>query len=195
MFSRIYSPWIVEWSDGALQTNIQSSPVTHTISPSGSTLLTVVEVSDTFATGTSIGSVDVIVNPFSVTTSPVSSIALGWDPEVLEAIESYGIGTISIQWSILSGPNVGYLFGPGENPVTLDGSPHPVSEETIDYQVEVSDSSTRTTFLETVRILVALNPYYFDVNQDQRNNLLDLWALCPEWLHAYPNLDDPNGDG
>jgi len=117
------------------------------------------------------------------------------DPDVLQSNQECGTGTVSTQWSITSGPNSGYLFGPDENPVTLDGNPHPVPEENTSYLVELTDSSSRATIDKTVHILVAMNPEYFDIVVDNCNNLMDLWFLCPEWLKTYPQLDDPDGDG
>ena len=188
-----YPPWQVHWSDGTVQTDITSSPFHYTVSPQQTTIYSVTHVADAFAQGNTEGQAVIDIASFMATTV-MSGAARGWDPEVLTALESCGTPPINIHWSIISGPDSGYSFGFNENPVTLD-FPHPIPDETTGYQASITDSQMRTTLLETRYLLVASDPMYFDTVPDQCNNLLDLWALCPQWREPHPDLDDPNGDG
>jgi hypothetical protein len=189
-----FAPWRLEWSDGEIQEGVTVSPATRTLVVDTSETLSVEAVSDAYASGHSSGSARITVRPFAAGTIPAFSLAQGWDPEVLEAVYECGVDPVTVQWSIQSGPDAGYVFPLDENPVTLE-APHPVPLESTDYQVDVYDSSAEAVRSHRVRLLVAEDSWYFDVNDDQCNNLHDLWELCPEWLEVYPQYADPDGDG
>ncbi len=109
-------------------------------------------------------------------------------PQVFEAFALCDIPPTEFEWTI---PATGYSFFIDVNPIRLD----PIPLETTDYQIRVTDQSVRSTVYHTVRLLVAVDQLYFDLNQDGCNNVADIWALCDDWRMEMPGLDDPNGDG
>lgn len=193
-----YGPWEVHWMDGGapgpVQSDVVTSPATRSVSPDGTTDYTVSAVHDTYTAGTSSGHAQVVVNPFALSTSPDRVIPQGWDPEVLDAVLECELEPVTVQWEIISGPDAGHFFPANQDPIVLQ-APNPVPLETTDYQVTAQDTDTRTTLTETVRVLVAVDPVYFDYVDDDCNNLEDLHALLEFWREGFPGLDDPDGNG
>ena len=56
------APWIVSWSDGAIQTGVATSPATRLVSPSSTTTYSVTSLSDANCVGSAGGSAMVTVN-------------------------------------------------------------------------------------------------------------------------------------
>lgn len=107
---------------------------------------------------------------------------------VFEAFATCDMPPTEFEWTI---PATGYSFGTNQNPITIWSTPN----RDTDYQVRVTDSSARATVTQTVRLLVAVDFKYFDLNGDGCNNVADIWALCDDWRSEMPVLNDPNGNG
>jgi len=69
------APWIVSWSDGAIQTGVATSPATRLVSPSSTTTYSVTSVSDANCAGSAGGSAMVTVNPVPATPTINASSA------------------------------------------------------------------------------------------------------------------------
>lgn len=181
-------PWLVTWSDGTQYTNLTETPLFHQVSPETDTTYTVTFLADTHCTGNAIGDATVTVAFLDVTTDPTRCQSQGLAPQIFEAFAICDLPPTEVEWTI---PETGYSFGPDVNPIVLD----PMPTHTTDYQVDVTDQTSRETVSRFVRLLVAVDPIYFDLNADGCNNVADIWTLCDAWRSEWPDLDDPSGDG
>lgn len=181
-------PWSVSFSDGSVFPNVIASPLIHLVSPDVTTAYTVTALADVNCAGNAAGTATVTVNEFDVLTDPTHSVAQGVAIQELEAMPQCETPPFEIEWTVLA---TGYSFGLNTNPIAID----PIPPETTDYQARLSDELTRDTVTRVVRLLVAVNALYFDLNGDVCNDLADLWLLCPFWRMEAPLNDDPDGSG
>lgn len=120
--------------------------------------------------------------PLSVELQP-PSMAQGLDLLTFQAIVDCGLEPI--QWDWLVEPIA--EFETQANHLTFTEYPLTSVQVSV-VATDLSESSQSSAI-----ILVAQNPEFFDYNDDQCNNLLDLWQLAEFWLQ--PFVGDPNGDG
>ena len=182
-------PWSLTWSDGLVQSDIQSSPVTRMVTPLADTTYTVI-AGDTNQCRevTSQPHHITVDDALAVEMTPRHHFALGLAPPVLDAsLFCPDPGTI-LQWSDLTH---GIDFGEGVARVVLD----PLPTESTDYRLSLQNGSG--TVNHPLRLLVSQDPLYLDHNGDGCNGLDDLYrSIALEWRAAPLNpLGDPNNDG
>jgi YD repeat-containing protein len=79
------APWSLTWSDGVVQSNVNASPATRTVSPSATTTYTVSSISDASCSGTASGSATVTIRPptptgLVATATSTSQVGMTWSP-------------------------------------------------------------------------------------------------------------------
>lgn len=92
---------------------------------------------------------------------------------------------LDVQWF---NETAGTMFPLNMNPVSL--TPTPIQSLTM--RVDVTNTTTANTASRHVRVLVAENPLYFDLNSDGCNSFADIHVLAAQWLTTVAG--DPNGD-
>jgi len=94
---------------------------------------------------------------------------------------------VTFEWEVLT---TGEVFHSQANPFVFD---HVLdaSHGSLDFQVSVWDSEEGPT-TDMARILIAVDPDFYDANGDGCNTLEDWWVFYELWNHDVP---DPNGDG
>ena len=177
-------PWTLNWSDGLVQSNLMTTPVSREVSPGATTTYSLTAVADLNGPGMAMGNALVEVFPLDLVVSPGPTAVQGLSTIELEAQVGCDFTAVEVAWVNLT---AGSSFGAGVNPVAL--VPHPV--ETTEYQVTVTGGGSGATTAR-VLLLVAQHPIYLDLNGDGCNNVADLLALAVDWLQ--PVLEDPNGD-
>ena len=114
-----------------------------------------------------------------------SAVARGLQPPSLEAVEICCGSGMQLEWKDLS-----RMAGMGDlNPLVLNPPP----EVTTDYLIRVTDPNTLKSLARTVRVLVADDSLYFDLNGDGCNTRADLLWMLEGW--GFSENYDPNGDG